>query len=253
MPDAVSVDTGYYVYAVVPAQSALPADLRGLDGAAVQLLRYGDLAAAVTPIALDRPPGRRAELVAHSEVVDHLAAAVAVVPAQFGSVMADRESVLRELLERDHDRLLRVLRRLEGCCQLNLRATYVEDQVLAEVLRERPDVAELHRRTRHLPPGTLHPDLVQLGELVARVMEDKRAIDAPEVLAVVEGHIRARAPRPGGGVDHLLDVAMLLDRDEVSALEADLEQLAEGVHERIRLRLTGPTAPYDFVEEETWA
>ena len=33
--------------------------------------------------------------------------------------------------------------------------------------------------------------------------------------------------------------------------EDTLEGLAEAVHERIRLRLTGPVAPYDFVEGRT--
>jgi hypothetical protein len=34
--------------------------------------------------------------------------------------------------------------------------------------------------------------------------------------------------------------------------EDTLEGLAEAVHERIRLRLTGPVAPYDFVEGQPW-
>ena len=37
-----------------------------------------------------------------------------------------------------------------------------------------------------------------------------------------------------------------------SEFEDTLEGLAEAVHERIRLRLTGPVAPYDFVEGGRW-
>ena len=40
-----------------------------------------------------------------------------------------------------------------------------------------------------------------------------------------------------------------LDREE---FEDVLEGLAEALHERVRLRLVGPLAPYDFVEEPGW-
>ena len=39
----------------------------------------------------------------------------------------------------------------------------------------------------------------------------------------------------------------------MAALERALEQLAEAIHERIRLALVGPMAPYDFVEGASWA
>lgn len=253
MSSAEDSGTGYYVYGVVPAATRLPKRLRGLDDLPVELVEYDDIAAAVSSVATDRPPGRRAELLAHSSVVDRLAELGAIVPAQFGSVMADRDSVLTDLLGAGHEHFVDLLHRLTGCRQLNLRASYVEDQVLAEVVRDRPDIAELRRRTRHLAPGSLHPDLVRLGELVAAAMEDKRAVDAAQVLAVVEPRIRDRAVRAGRGVDHVLDVALLVADDQLAALEADLEDLAEGVHERIRLRLAGPTAAYDFVGESAWA
>jgi hypothetical protein len=45
----------------------------------------------------------------------------------------------------------------------------------------------------------------------------------------------------------VLDVALLVDDDRAGAFEAHLEELAEAVHDRIRLRLVGPVAAYDFV------
>lgn len=242
--------TGCYVYGVVPAGADLP-PVQGIDDAPVELVDYDDIAAVVAEITLDRPPGRRAELMAHTAVVDALAAGGQVMPVQFGSIVDDRESV-RQLLEAEHDRFADALARLAGCRQLNLRATYVEEQVLAELVRERPEIAELRRRTRDLPEGAVHPDLVRLGELVAHALDHKRDVDAPLVMAAVEPRVVAQRPRRGGGVEHLLDVALLVADDQVAGLEDDLEALAEAIHERIRLRLVGPVAPYDFVGEDAW-
>lgn len=246
-------ETGYYVYGVVPGRGGSRASLRGIDDGEVEFVEHGELAAAVTQTALDRPPGRRAELMAHTAVVDALAAAGPVLPVQFGSLLADRESVVRDLLEPGHDRFVALLADLEGRHQFNLRATYVEEQVFAEIVQTHPDIAELRRRTRDLPPGTMHPDLVHLGELVSRAMEHKRDEDAQTILDVVRPYALDEATRAGGGVDHLLELAVLVDDDRAADLEEELEVLAEALHERIRLRLTGPVAPYDFAEADAWA
>jgi hypothetical protein len=249
MPEAATtleVDTGYYVYGVVPADQPLPEGLRGLDDAPVELVELEGIAAAVGVIRLERPPGRRADLMAHSAVIDALAADGTVVPVQFGSVMADRESVLEDLLADQRDHYADLLTALAGTVQLNLRAIYREEQALAEVVMSDPGIARLRERTRDLPPGTMHPDLVRLGEAVSHAMERKRTEDTDGLLPV------DHRLRPLGDMDHVFDVALLVERDRVEALEERLEEIAEVVHERIRLQLTGPFAAYDFVEDPGW-
>ncbi len=254
MPEAVTAppETGYYVYAVVPAAGAAAPGVRGIDDVEVELVEHGDVAAAVAEIALDRPPGRSAELRAHGRVVEALAGAGPVVPAQFGGLLARREDVVSEILAPGHDRLREVLASLRGTRQYRLRATYVAEQVLAEVVRADPGIADLSARTRHLGEGEPHPDKVRLGELVSAAMADKRLDDVETVMAVVRPLVLEEAPQAGSGVDHLHAVALLVAEDRVAELEEALEALAEAVHERIRLALSGPTAPYDFVEGATW-
>ena len=240
--------TGYYVYGVIRAEpDRVPADLVGVDGAPVHTVEHGDIAAVVGVISLDRPPGRRADLVAHSTVVDTLAATGSVVPVQFGSVMADSQSVVLDLLAPNEEYFASLLEELSGRAQFNLRATYHEQVVLAEVVSADPEIAELSRHTKALPEDVAYGDRVRLGELVARALDDKRAFDADVLLDAIEPYVAAHAVRAGGGVDHLLDVALLVDDDRRSAFEEQLEGLAESVHERVRLRLVGPVAPYDFV------
>jgi hypothetical protein len=51
-------------------------------------------------------------------------------------------------------------------------------------------------------------------------------------------------------VDHMADVAFLVDVEQREAFEDAAEAVAEAMQERARLRLLGPMAPYDFVAEE---
>jgi len=248
MPEtAVRAETGYYVYGVVPADATVPG-LLGLDDEPVDYVAHGELAAAVSRMALDRPPGRRAELLAHARVVDALAEAGAVVPVQFGSVVEDDEDVVVDLLASGRETYAVLLDRLRGRVQLNLRASYVSEQVLGEVVREDRVVAELRSRTRHLPEGAVHPDLVRLGEAVAGAMETKRRDDAAMLVDFLAPYVVDEVVRPGRDLDQVVDLALLVPREGVDELEEALEGLAAELHERIRLRLVGPVAPYDFVE-----
>jgi len=255
MPEATVPDTsrqvGCYVYGVVPAGAEVEG-LLGVDDQEVRFVDAGDVAVAVTPLDLDRPPARRKELLAHSRVVDALAAIGPVVPVRFGSVMVDEQAAVDEVLSDDRD-LASLLERLAEVAQLNLRATYAEEQVLAEVLEHDPVAADLRRRTRDLPPGTMHPDLVRLGERVSHGLDAIREHDRSELMSHIAPLTVASRPRPTGGTDGLLDVALLVPREHLVAVEENLEQLAESVHPRIRLRLVGPVPPYDFVEDGSWA
>lgn len=244
-------DVGYYVYGIVPSAME-PPDLRGLDDVPVELVALDDLAAVVSRFTLDRPPGRKAELVAHSRVVDALAASGAVVPVQFGSVLEHDTAAVEELLAEQGEVARATLHRVQGRVQMNLRVSYVEERVLEEVVRENPRVAELRRRTRDLPEGAVHPDLVELGEQVSAALAAKSAEDAETVLGAIREHPVELVERKGGGIDHVIDLALLVPADRTEVLEQTLEAYAEQTHERLRWRLVGPVAPYDFAGDVSW-
>lgn len=249
----VEAPTGLYVYGIVDAApDRVPDGLAGLDDAPVELVSHDGLAAAVATIAVERPPGRRAELMAHSHVLDGLAEDGPVVPVQFGSVMPDPEAVVAEVLGPQYDRWSALLEALRGRRQFNLRGTYHEAAVLQEVVADNPEIAALRARTRDLPEDAAYPQRVRLGELVAKAMDAKRAHDTELVLETVLPHCVSYAPRERGGVDHLLDVALLVDDTRRAEFEDTLEALAEGMHDRARLQLVGPVPPYDFVEGDWW-
>lgn len=243
-------ETGLLVYAVVEPDLVLPEGLCGVDDEPVRVVVGTHVGAVVGPFALERPPGRRAELVAYGTVVNALVEAGPVVPVRFGSVLHDEQQVVADLLDREGGYFRELLEEVRGRVQFNLRATYVEEVVLAEVVRSDPRVAELRAATRRLPEEAAYGARVELGELVARQLEVKRELDAESVLDVATRYSVAHSVRAGSGHWDVVDVALLVDGERRPALEQALEELAEAMHERIRLRLVGPLAAYDFVGAE---
>ena len=243
-------ERGLFLYGVVRADEraaeTVP-DLTGLDDQRVRLLQHGSVAAVVSEIDLDRPPGRRAELVRYNDVLDGLASSGPVVPVRFGTVLPDDEAVVLSLLEPNGDHFRDLLDDLRGRRQFNLKATYVEDVVLAEIVRDDPEVRALRERTRDLPEEAAYGDRVRLGELVSQGWQARAERDSQSLLADVLPLVVADAPRSSGGSHSVVDVALLVDEQYVDDLLERLEGLAEAVHERIHLQLVGPVAPFDFV------
>jgi len=251
--DQATGPTGLYVYGIVEDRAGrVPDGLAGVEDARVELLPHDGVAAVVGRIHVERPPGRRADLMAHSRVVEALDDRGPVVPVQFGSVLADEDSVIGDLLEPDAEQWRGLLKALTDRRQFNLRCTYNEAAVLQEVMTEDPEVAALSARTRALPEDVTYAERVRLGERVARGVEGKRAQDSALVLDLVLPHAVSYSLRDRGGVDHLLDVAFLVGDDRRAAFEDALEQLAEAMHERARFQLVGPVPPYDFVDGDWW-
>jgi hypothetical protein len=254
-PDG-GVDTGrgYFVYGVVLAEDGrIPDGLTGVEESPVRMVARGPVAAVVGEIDLDRTTGRRADLIAYSTVLDVLATSGPVAPVQFGSVLEDEQAIEEDLLAPNEQYFAELLAQLAGRTQFNLRASYHEPVVLAEVVAADPEIRRLHELTRDLPEEASYAERVRLGELVARALEDKRLLEVEALLDSILPFTAAYSLRNGGGVEHVLDVALLVDDDRRAEFEEHLEGLAEAVHERIRLRLVGPVAPYDFVGGDAWA
>jgi hypothetical protein len=167
-------------------------------------------------------------------------------------VLHDHDAVVDDVLDPDVARWTALLEALSGRRQFNVRASYNEAAVLQEVVAEHREVAELRQRTRALPEEVAHPDRIRLGELVSRAVDVKREEDAAMVMQLILPHVVSYAPRQGKGLDHVLDVAFLVDDDRRDAFEDALESMAEAWHERIRFQLVGPVPPYDFVEGDWW-
>ena len=246
-------DSGVYVYGIVSSTGATaPDDVQGMDGHGVELVTHGELGALVTMISLPRPPGRRRDLLSHSDVLNAVAQDLDVVPLRFGTVLPNAGAVVSNLLLAHTGALTRMLEYVSDAVQLNLRATYVEERVLADVVQGNRDIEWLHRRTRHLPTGVSHPDSMRLGRLVSLELDEMRRYDSAMLAECVLPLVRDSRERARAATDHVLDLALLVDREAVAIVEAELEDVAADIHERIRLQLSEPLAPFDFVKDEPW-
>ncbi|MBN9107374.1 MAG: GvpL/GvpF family gas vesicle protein [Pseudonocardia sp.] len=242
--------TATYVYGLVAADAELPDGLRGLGPSGeVTTVEHDGVAALVGDVPADRPLGTRDDLMAHENVVDTVAAATTVLPMRFPAVV-EHDQVVEELLVPHHDRFVRALEALEGLVQYSLKGRYVQEVLVQEIVEEEPAVAELQERIRGVPEDASYYDRVKLGEIVAKAMEQRRDVDARDIVERLSPFARQVSSSTPGQPDDVVEAAFLVARDGAEEFEKEVEELGADTHEWLRLRLLGPLAPYDFVPED---
>jgi hypothetical protein len=164
--------------------------------------------------------------------------------------VVEEDAVVDELLQPNEDRFVTLLDDLENRVQFTLTGRYEQDAVLREVLIGDPEIADLREKVRTLPEDASYYDRVRLGELVVRALEDRRDAEAADIVERLAPFAVATASNPLGAPEEVINAAFLVERARQEEFEAAVEAAGEALVGRIRLRLLGPIAPYDFVDEE---
>jgi hypothetical protein len=234
------------VYGIVPAETPVDGAPAGIAGAPVSRVAAGGVAALVSPVEGDELRATRRDLLSHSAVLEHAVATGPVLPLRFGTVLRDEDAVVEELLEPRRDELEALLRRFERLVELRVKAFYVEDEVLKEIVRSEPAIARLREATRGVPETAAYPQRVRLGEAVAHALDARRQRDAESILArlqplaedvVVEGTDSSLA----------FTASFLVDRARVEAFDRAMDELARAHDGLITFKYLGPLPPHSFV------
>lgn len=239
------------VYGVVPADSSipdLPDDAGGLRQRHFEVLTHGGVAAVVEPVDVDQK-ARRKDLLAHSELLNALAADGPVIPVAFGSAFEDKAHVVHELLGPQEVALSSMLDQLRGHAEFVLRVRYSMDDLLAEVVEGDAEIAALREQTRDLPEPDGHSLRIRLGELVSHAVEARQAVDTDWLLGQLQPVVADLQVSSRSTTEGTINLAFLVHTSRRQAFEAAAEACADSIGGRARLELLGPMAAFDFVPE----
>jgi len=241
--------TGWYVYGILPGDVELNDDIQGVGNppAEVSLVRSGDLAALVSEVDLLGPLGTPEDLEAHEEILDSIVTASPVLPLRFGAVLTSEDAVVEELLEPHHDDFAAALEELEGRAEYLVKGRYVEQAILAEILSEDSEAAQLRDQIHGADPDATRDLRIQLGERINNAVAAKHEEDTRLLLSVTADHCEASFVRDPTHELDAVNVAFLVDEDQADELDRVVEDLGNRWEERVEIRVLGPMAPYDFV------
>jgi hypothetical protein len=236
------------VYGVIPAAAGAEAsELTGVDGEHVEAIAESGLVALTSRLEHDTLSAR--DIRAHWRVLEQAFERTTVLPMRFGTVLEDEAAVRESLLQPNADHLNQLLADMEGLVQLNVKARYVEEPLLREIVRGSPAVAKARRRLAQRSGGGAPADQLALGQLVESEIGRLRVADtdvAVEILAPFAVEMREEQ------VDHpaVFSLACLVERRREPELSTGVAAVREALGERVEIRYVGPLPPFSFAESD---
>src|SRR5919201_4060523 len=236
-----------YVYGVTWAAAAREEAAAGIGEADVSPVRSDGLAALTSPLVDSDLRARRRELLAHSEVLASALERGAVLPLSFGTVFESEEAVVRDFLVPRRDELRRLLHELEGRVELRVKAFYREEAILAEIVRDNPQIARLREAVRAGPEAATYGLRIELGELVAAELRARSRRDADAILDRLRP-LSLAIEADEEPIEHqVLRASFLVERKRIGAFDEAMDELAGRRDGRIHFKYVGPLPPHSFV------
>lgn len=245
-----------YVYGVVPAGAALDVRNPGVAGERVELVQHGGVAAVTSTFPGEDTRVRRRDLNAHLKTLETAFEQTTIAPCPFGTVLASREDVEAGFLAPRSEELQRLLSRLEGHVQMNVRAEYDETAILQEIVAEDRDVEAARDRAKELGAAAYYEN-IRLGELVSGRIAQRRGRDHGRISARL-GALASDVVEDAadGGELLVFKGSLLVAKQTLPDFDAALDELAESEQGRIRFDAIGPLPPTAFAtleEAPSWA
>jgi hypothetical protein len=250
-----------YLYCVI--KCGRERDFNGVQavggrGDQVHTVVFADLAAVVSDSPDTKYDVSRANMMAHQKVIERVMdEGLTVLPVRFGTVTKKGaatpvQDVQHKLLEGRRDELENLHHQLQDKVELGLKALWRDERaIFEEIVAENPSIRRLRdslmpRMVR--PPEATHFDRLRVGELVRAALDRKRQADAKRILS----RIRPIAERIRDNkviMDRrVLNTALLVDKAREGDCDEAVRKLGEELGERMVLKYTGPTPPFNFCE-----
>jgi hypothetical protein len=230
-----------HVYGVVRADRRLPERLRGLRGAAVDLVTHDDLAAVVSPVAEDHEHGED-DAREHLAVLTALVGEGPVLPLRLGTVAPDEVAVATEVLGAPGSELRRDLDAVAGLVEVHVDVADDEHERLREIVREAPDLPSFHEGSR---AGRSLDYRVRVGRLVADRLAERRAAEAEDLLARLGPLAVADAPRAAAD-GWVMRRAFLLRQADVARFDEALDAVHAHYAGTRSVTRVGPLPVFSF-------
>lgn len=239
-----------YLYGITQAPATLAAALRGVDGSStVEPLDCSGFTCWVSRVRVEEFGEKLAQnmenlewladaSVRHQRVVGTIHEKQPILPARFGTVFLNRDSLADDVAGRKAV-LKASFRRIAGADEWGIRV-FAAARTAALRTSARSGREYLQRKSALLqarPVRTLEPEIKQFADAVARL-----------ATASAEGGI-VSSGQPG----LRWQTSVLLPRPRRPKLEALLARFAGKWQDRLRVECTGPWPPYSFVGEKAHA
>jgi hypothetical protein len=243
-----SAKNGKYLYAIINTPAESTYGFAGIDGSPVYSISNGQLAAIVSDIVTDRIRPERRHLASQQAVLKGLLSqAHAMLPMAFG-IIANGPKAIQKILSRNHEALLKQLKRVTGMVEMGLRVSWSVPNIFDYFVNIHPELRAA--RDRFLGPyeNPSQEDKIELGRLFDHLLTEDREGYTERVEEVLSGCCREIKRNKCRQESEVMNLACLVSAKDQEKFEKGVFEAAQFFDNNYTFDYNGPWAPHNFVE-----
>lgn len=240
---------GHYVYCIIRTERPPHFAAKGVGerGDGVYTIHDRRLAAVVSDSAEVEYERTRRNMMAHTLVLEEVMQQFTILPVRFGTVGPSAEEIRGNLLKRRSNEFHTLLDKMEGECELGLKALWYEGIIFREIIEEDAGIRQLRDSLLPLSPEQTYYDRIRLGQMIEKAVVKKREEDAERILSVLRPIADRTRTNTLISDRMILNAAFLVERERQREFDEAVEKVHDEVTQRIALKYVGPVPPYNFV------
>ncbi len=242
------VEEGKYVYCIIESPTPRAFGRMGIGNRQDEIytIHFQELAAVVsdTPLVVYDPT--RENALCHERVQEVVMMEHTVIPMSFGCVFRTDDDIVT-FLKDTYDALTDVLHRMRDKIEFGLKVNWDTERVMEEIEQENEEIYRLKQEILNNQQSSTYFARMQLGRLVERALGDKSADYVREIYDRLRDSAIASRANKVSGDKMILNAAFLVERENASAFDRRVQDIAQRYEGRLTFRYTGPWPPYNFV------
>ena len=237
---------GNYLYGFTDRRFEPSPDLRGLAGAPLGAITYGDISAIVSRHPVQKLMPSRANLEPHHRIVRHISSAATLVPAAFGHI-SESEQDLLSVLQGNYEEIRGEIARLEGKCEMGVKLSWCVDNIFLYFVQRDRELRELRDRAFRDKREPSMPEKIEIGGRFEAAITSARERCNNVLVNALNGIAREVSANPPRGDKTVCDIAVLIDRGAIPAFQATVGGAAALFDQNFTIEYSGPWPAYSFV------
>lgn len=241
---------GKYLYGFIRADGQRNFGPIGIDGGEVYTFPFKKIASVISHLpymAFDTLPKDTLlkYLTVYQSVLENVLKTHEIIPIKFGTLL-DGDWPLQNALEKGYDRILTGLGRMEKRIEIDIVALWTDlDAVLAEIGEEK-EIKELKKAASLMSQDERFDLRVKVGKQVKALLDQRTELCKNEIMDAILPYAEAEHLNSLMDDSMILNVALLIQKDQTSALESRVAHLDRQYEDRVNFRIIGPLPPYSF-------
>jgi hypothetical protein len=236
---------GNYLYGFTPAGFRPATHLRGLAGAPVRVIGFGEIAAVVSSHPVQPLLPSRSNLEPHHRVVRNVSCEATLVPAAFGHI-TDSDADLVGVLRTNYDEIRDEIARLDGKCEVSVKLFWNVPNIFEYLVRTNRELRALRDRMfKNGDPSTAGK--LEVGAMFEATLARERERLTRTLLTALDAvtcDVVMGTPRDE---THVCDAALLIECARAHAFGDALRAAAGLFDSHFTVEYSGPWPAYSFV------